>query len=737
MKKRNLIGWLAAIILISLFGLLIWNARRDKGHTHTHPGPQDTKGFLEQKIPGIVEYPELEEVFIDLYSQHGYINHGLTEEEIYFMQRGFEIYEEKTNKEDYSREDLIYLMSWETPKSVLEEKIPEIKNHPELEEVFIDLFAADAFSENETYHMKVGLEIYKEKPKLKEYPKEALIYVMSRAGIFEDFYNAEFFNQTLIPIAKEITAEAEDDLAAVKAISKWVNNNISYGGSMDYGPADIPEDVLEEKHGECGDYSVLIAGLARAVGIPARYVSVQLMNSGERRSSHAWVEVYIDGDWIPIASTGALDLDKDMLIEYSELMELENNKMLDVFIRSPYHPRHSRTDLTFGYNNYIIQQMIAEVESMLEGNYNLEAEANLESAKSELSLWETKKSTEDRNRIGREAMEHLLRAVAILEEDIKGDEVYVTFLEDFPIVNRRRLGGELTTSIWTNEVIDSAEINNPLVFWEDFQETLIETNPKVLYLFDTTYENKTEIMFAGNCLGIDLLMLQKINELITNESLDTEVNFVLYWSDREFLEKIEFLEDEDIEPVLSLTNLFQDTALDFMWDLNRAIESVKDNVTKTTFYLPPKFEETYNYRIGAMGSDIREMNFSRVQTGPYQVHIVTEKGEFRGWSLSFTMTVETSIGELPLRLEILGSGWHGFSTEMEGDVIKQVEIGDDFPKYNNLIIVDELGNVLRPDGKDGYYYSKCPGGDVNLDSGQNLIIEREGNYIKITETGNA
>ncbi|GAH94212.1 unnamed protein product, partial [marine sediment metagenome] len=45
------------------------------------------------------------------------------------------------------------------------------------------------------------------------------------------------------------------------------------------------------------------------------------------------------------------------------------------------------------------------------------------------------------------------------------------------------------------------------------------------------------------------------------------------------------------------------------------------------------------------------------------------------------------------------------------------------------------GNVLRPEEKDGkYYYPHCPS-TINLDPGQNLIIERQGDFIKITETG--
>ncbi len=574
---------------------------------------------------------------------------------------------------------------------ILEEDIPEIKNYSKLEQVFIDLHSADGFSKEEIDFMKVSLEIYKETPKLEEYPKEALIYLMSRTIGRQSFHDTEFFNKTLIPLAKDITKETENDLEAMQAIHKWVNENIEYGYT-DY-PIHEPEDILREKKGVCEHYAILIISLAKAVGIPARYLS----------SNHAWVEAYVDGDWIPIASTGALDNDHDGIITYSDLMTHKNNMLVDVFIKSPYHPRHSRTDITFGYNNHIFQQMIIKVEDMLEENYNLEAEDNLNSAKNTIALWKTKESTEDRNKIGRDAMEHLLKAVAILEESVTGDEVYVAFLEDFPLVHPNTSSREFISGFWTEEIAQSADIKNPLVFWEDFQKDLVEKNPKVLYIFDAAYETQTLIFFAQPVYaGVDLRMLQKINELIKDKGLNTDLNFILYWLGKESSETIEFLEYENIEPTITLTKVFEDNAEDFMWAFVEAINSVKNNITKTTFYLPPKFEDRYPYHISAVG------------TGP------SIADPHPGYYLQFRFVTDTSIGKLPLRLDL--------------HMIPGVTNENNFPRYTNLIIVDELGNVTSPDEKNGkYYYSVCPSKFVNLAPGQNLLIEREGDFVKITE----
>ena len=584
-----------------------------------------------------------------------------------------------------------------TYKDSLEEAVPGINEYPKLEQVFVDLYADDGFSKEEADFMKVGLKMYKEKPELKGYPKEALLYLMSRSG-GPDFYDAEFFNQTLIPLAEEI-AGGKEGLEAAKAIYTWVNNEMTYGRF--YYPYITPKNILEKKRGVCTEYAVLITALSRAAGIPARFVgSVGLIPQG---LAHAWIEVYVNGDWIAIPSTGVMDYDNDKVIEYSDLKAFENNRMVDVSIRSPYYiTSNHRTDITFGYNNHIIQQMIAEVEDMLKEKDSMEAEEKLESAKNKLLLWEKEESTEKRNDIGREAMEHLLKAVAILRDGIKEEEVQVAFLEDFPIFKHVWSSNEekIISKIVTSGIIETAELENPIAVWENFQETLNGANPKVLYLFDATAEEKTSIGFNNDCSGVDFCMIRAIDELIKNEGLDTKLNFVLYWLDDP--EKIDFLEYGDIEPVVNLIKLFHENALDFMIDFIGAVDSVKDNVTETSFYLPPKFEEEYTYYIGAIGPFLKEGD---EYTG--------------GYAIRFRMVIETSIGELPLRLEI---------DNKPG--------GDGFPEYTNLIIVDELGNVLEPEGEDGdYYYSVCPSEFVDLDPGQNLIIEREGDFVKIIETG--
>ncbi|HKC20698.1 MAG TPA: transglutaminase family protein [Candidatus Dormibacteraeota bacterium] len=66
------------------------------------------------------------------------------------------------------------------------------------------------------------------------------------------------------------------------------------------------DDVLELRAGVCQDFAHLFIAVARAMGVPARYVSGYIHFPGERVStaSHAWAEAWIAGrGWIGFDAT--------------------------------------------------------------------------------------------------------------------------------------------------------------------------------------------------------------------------------------------------------------------------------------------------------------------------------------------------------------------------------------------------------------------------------------------------
>ena len=56
---------------------------------------------------------------------------------------------------------------------------------------------------------------------------------------------------------------------------------------------------LKGQKASCNGRSRLFVAMARSLGIPARLVGGIILETGSKRTSHQWVEVYVQGSWIP------------------------------------------------------------------------------------------------------------------------------------------------------------------------------------------------------------------------------------------------------------------------------------------------------------------------------------------------------------------------------------------------------------------------------------------------------
>lgn len=57
-------------------------------------------------------------------------------------------------------------------------------------------------------------------------------------------------------------------------------------------------ESFSAQQGVCQDHSHVLIAMAKALGVPARYVSGYLyVNNQSHLASHAWAELYIDGQW--------------------------------------------------------------------------------------------------------------------------------------------------------------------------------------------------------------------------------------------------------------------------------------------------------------------------------------------------------------------------------------------------------------------------------------------------------
>ena len=104
-------------------------------------------------------------------------------------------------------------------------------------------------------------------------------------------------------LASKITHKVTDSWSAAKALRAAVSDKIS--GSMGTVFASAKE-ALRTGVGDCTEYSVLLAALARAVGIPAR-CPVGVVYTDHAFVGHMWTEVWV-GEWRPLDA--ALELDQ-------------------------------------------------------------------------------------------------------------------------------------------------------------------------------------------------------------------------------------------------------------------------------------------------------------------------------------------------------------------------------------------------------------------------------------------
>jgi transglutaminase-like putative cysteine protease len=111
-------------------------------------------------------------------------------------------------------------------------------------------------------------------------------------------------------LAAEVTRGRQGELEKARAIYDYVVATMSYDKSgTGWGNGDIYW-ACDAKRGNCTDFHALFIGLARAVGIPAKFeIGLPLPESrgqGEIGGYHCWAEFYLAGyGWVPVDASEA------------------------------------------------------------------------------------------------------------------------------------------------------------------------------------------------------------------------------------------------------------------------------------------------------------------------------------------------------------------------------------------------------------------------------------------------
>lgn len=109
------------------------------------------------------------------------------------------------------------------------------------------------------------------------------------------------FTPRLRALAARIAGDAATPAQKAERIFRYICEHYPWASAREYSTIDnIPEYVVDNGHGDCGQVSLLFITLCRISGIPARFQSGFMMHPGAW-NLHDWAEIYIEGTgWVPV-----------------------------------------------------------------------------------------------------------------------------------------------------------------------------------------------------------------------------------------------------------------------------------------------------------------------------------------------------------------------------------------------------------------------------------------------------
>ena len=126
------------------------------------------------------------------------------------------------------------------------------------------------------------------------------------AGALYKEYTAERethirFTPRIKELAANLTVGETNPLLKAQRIFRWINDHFPWASAREYSTIEnIPEYVLDNRHGDCGQVSLLFITLCRCSGIPARFQSGFMMHP-RAWNLHDWAGVYFEGaGWVPV-----------------------------------------------------------------------------------------------------------------------------------------------------------------------------------------------------------------------------------------------------------------------------------------------------------------------------------------------------------------------------------------------------------------------------------------------------
>ncbi|MCD8096117.1 MAG: transglutaminase-like domain-containing protein [Ruminococcus sp.] len=162
--------------------------------------------------------------------------------------------------------------------------------------------------------------------------------------VYEKYLSLDSVSSEVAELAKEITADCDSSYEMACALESYFEEN-GYVYDIDYVPDDesIEYFIFEGKTGVCSSYATAMTLMARAVGLPARYVegfaAFEKNDEGQfviRDSyAHAFVEVYIPGaGWLTFDPTvsGYMDIEEESSFDTAAFLQILSRLLVVIIV---------------------------------------------------------------------------------------------------------------------------------------------------------------------------------------------------------------------------------------------------------------------------------------------------------------------------------------------------------------------------------------------------------------------
>ena len=122
---------------------------------------------------------------------------------------------------------------------------------------------------------------------------------------------------SLRSLAHSIVGNETNPVLQANMIYCWISRQFPWAGAREYSTiANIPEYVLLNRHGDCGQVALLYITLTRALGIPSRWESGYMLHPGAI-NFHDWAETYYEGvGWVPVDPSFGRDVVDTSMEDY-------------------------------------------------------------------------------------------------------------------------------------------------------------------------------------------------------------------------------------------------------------------------------------------------------------------------------------------------------------------------------------------------------------------------------------